>query len=130
MLVNADFSRRAAVTPDQFWQMQPGETRSVRIDTRDPARWNSCAGRESCVLFADRSEHVSIERLAAGAGVGSTAVGGAEMLVLEGRLHEGAQPYERGSWVRLPPGESSGFVAGEAGATVYLKTGHLADLAR
>ncbi|MCU0687536.1 MAG: cupin domain-containing protein [Polyangiaceae bacterium] len=51
---------------------------------------------------------------------------GAELLLLEGGLAEGADGYARGSWVRLPAGEQTDFVASPKGATLYLKTGHLA----
>jgi hypothetical protein len=72
------------------------------------------------------AEHVSIERLAASAHVFGSPVDGAEMLVLEGSLLEGTQEYAGGSWIRLPAGQYSDFIAGPAGLTVYLKTEHLA----
>ncbi|MGE0802370.1 MAG: cupin domain-containing protein [Lautropia sp.] len=122
-------SDEGAVLFVKLWQMPQREGRSVRIDTRDTSCWTVHGGRASCLLFTDRTEHVSIERLPAGARVCPGAVEGAEMLVLEGALHEDGQQYQRGSWVRLPAGEFPGFVAGGAGATVYLKTGHLAGRA-
>lgn len=122
-------SEEGAVIFVKLWQMPTGETRSVRIDTRDASCWTIQGARASCPLFTGPGECVSIERLPAGARVFSEPVGGVEMLVLEGSLHEGGQPYERGSWIRLPPGEHPACTAGAMGATVYLKTGHLAGAA-
>lgn len=122
-------SEEGAVIFVKLRQMPAGETRSVRIDTRDASRWTMQGARASCPLFTGPGECVSIERLPAGARVFSGPVGGAEMLVLEGSLHEGAQQYGRCSWIRLPPGEYPEFMAGGTGATVYLKTGHLASAA-
>lgn len=118
-------SEEGAVIFVKLWQMHPGENRRVRIDTRDTSLWTALGGRASCLLFVDQAEHVSMERLPAGAPVCSGPVEGAEILVLEGSLHEGAHRYERGSWIRLPPGEHPDLVASATGATVYLKTGHL-----
>jgi hypothetical protein len=59
----------------------------------------------------------------------TTPVDSAELLVLAGEVVMGHQSYERGSWIRLPAGDYPEIAAGEQGATLYLKTGHLADLA-
>lgn len=120
------FSRDGAIIFVKLWQMPPDENRSVRIDTREPSRWTAVAGRASCPLFSDGAEQVSLERLRPGARLFDTAVEGAEVLVLQGVLREGAQQYLRGSWLRLPPGAYPGFSAGGEGLTVYLKTGRLA----
>lgn len=109
----------------KLWQMSGREQEPVRIDTRDPSRWVAREGRETCRLFSDHTEHVSIERIAAGVQILDTPVGGAELLVLDGTLQEGTQQHDRGAWIRLPPGECPTLVAGGAGAMVYLKTGHL-----
>ncbi|WP_247310645.1 cupin domain-containing protein [Ralstonia pseudosolanacearum] len=106
-------------------QMSGCEQKAVRMDTRDPSCWVVQSGRETCVLFASHAEHVSIERVAAGVQLLANPVGGVELLVLDGALREGARQYERGTWIRLPPGECPAWVSGSAGATVYLKTGHL-----
>lgn len=118
-------SEEGAVIFVKLWQMRANENRHVRIDTRDACAWTAQGGRASCLLFADQDERVSLEHLPAGARVGSGLVEGAEILVLDGFLHEGAHCYQRGSWIRVPAGEQLDFVAGDAGGTVYLKTGHL-----
>jgi anti-sigma factor ChrR (cupin superfamily) len=110
----------------KLWQMYGGGPDAVRIDTRDPSCWVVQGGRETCPLFADHADHVSIERVAARMQLLDNPVGGVELLVLDGTLYEGAQQYARGTWLRLPPGECPALVSGSAGATVYLKSGHLA----
>ncbi|MEC3767430.1 cupin domain-containing protein [Cupriavidus sp. SS-3] len=119
-------SAEGAVIFVKLRQMQQDESRPVRVDTRDVSRWTVRNGRECCPLFSDDIEHVSLERIPAGATLFRAPVEGAEMLVVEGSLRERAQEYERGSWVRLPPGTYPDLVAGRFGACVYLKTGHLA----
>lgn len=112
----------------KLWQMQPSETRCVRIDTLAASAWRHEDGRDVCPLFFDGVEQVSLQRLAPGAALSIGTAGGAELLVIDGELQLGMQRCARGSWVRVPVGDSVGAVAGEGGATVYLKTGHLAAL--
>lgn len=126
---HAPFSDEGAVIFVKLRQMPDDEHRSVRIDTRDPSRWTTQRGRECCPLFADHLEQVSIERVGRGARVFDEKVEAAEMLVLEGSLHEGAQRYVAGSWIRLPSGLYPEFTAGETGASLYLKTGRAAGKA-
>ena len=70
----------------------------------------------------------ALQRLKACCPVFDGFVDGAEMLILAGSLSEGRQQYASGSWIRLPPGQYPDFMAGPAGARIYLKTGHLAGL--
>lgn len=111
----------------KLWQMSREEQDAVRIDIRDPSGWVAQGKRETRTLFVNRAEHVSIERVAAGMSLLASAnpIGGVELLVLDGALLEGPYQYERGTWLRLPPGERAALVSGSAGATAYLKTGHL-----
>ncbi|RQZ62280.1 cupin domain-containing protein [Burkholderia sp. Bp9004] len=108
-------------------QMQPGDTQRVRLDTRDPARWQREDGREVCPLFSYGSERVFLRRLSAGEVLFDGPVEGIELFVLSGDIVLGEQPCRRGSWIRLPKGAYPGFIAGARGATCYFKTGHLAD---
>ncbi|AFT90199.1 cupin domain-containing protein [Paraburkholderia phenoliruptrix] len=113
-------------------QMPPEEDRSVRIDTRNPSRWERRAGRKVCPLFADASEQTVLVRLDPDEPLLTNAIDTAEMLVLTGELcgelwSDGRQ-YVRGSWLRLPAGEYPDLVAGPHGATLYLKMGHLTGL--
>lgn len=91
----------------------------------DPATWQHQDSRELCPLFSGKGEQVSLQRLAAGEPLFTDTVDGA----LAGALTAGEQTYERGSWIHLPTGGYPEFVAGTDGVTLYLKTGHLADMA-
>lgn len=121
------FTRDGAVIFVKLWQMPESERRSVRINTGESSRWVRHGGGETCPLFTDEREHVSLERPAAGSRLFSRFVEGAELLVIAGSLREGAHEYRQGSWLRLPPGAYPEFVAGSQGATLYLKTGHLGE---
>ncbi len=107
-------------------QMSPQEQASVRIDTCDPAAWHHQRGREVCTLFSGTSEQVCLQRLAPHEVFSIGPVAGAELLVLAGDVVADGQSCERGTWMRLPPGEALELATGAQGATVYLKTGHLA----
>ena len=111
-------------------QMAPDDDRVVRIDTRQAAAWQRHADRMVCPLFSSPAEQVCLQRVQAGAGILPDAGGGAELLLLEGRIVDGERRYQPGTWLRLPAGAAryrAGFTAGEKGARFYLKTGHLLD---
>ena len=113
----------------KLWQMSPGETRQVRIDTRALSAWLRSGEREVCPLFSDPAEQVSLQRLQAGEALFPEPVSSAELLVLAGTLIESEAVYECGSWLRLPQGHYPALVAGPQGVTLYLKTGHLPGVA-
>lgn len=120
-------SAEGAVIFVKLQQMPDNETRSVRINTRDPANWCREGAREVCPLFATEGEQVSLQRLATGANILEASQNGAEILVVSGTVVLEETRYEQGSWLRLPAGEPAVPRAGDQGATVYLKTGHLSD---
>lgn len=122
------FSKDGALIFVKLWQMSPSERRHVRIDTHDPAAWRREGGREVCPLFSDDAEQVCLQRLAPGESLLADRQGGAELLVLTGSLVAEDQAWECGSWLRLPAGDGLKIDAGAQGASVYLKTGHLARL--
>lgn len=123
---HAPFSRDGALILVKLCQMPLSENRPVRIDTRDPARWELRDGRDVCPLFARGAERVCLERLAPGSAITAGLAGGAEVLVLSGIVMRSGQTYVSGSWLRLPAPMPLDLVAGRGGATIYLKTGHLA----
>lgn len=123
------YSHEGAVIFVKLWQMTVDETRHVAIDTNDADNWQEQGGREVCQLYSDAKEQVILQRIDAGEALfADTIVGGAELLVLEGTLIEAGQSYQRGGWIRLPVDATSQITAGENGATVYLKTGHLSQI--
>lgn len=122
------FSTEGATIFVKLWQMQPSEHHTVRIDTSDPTAWQHQQGREACILFSDDTEQVCLQRLAPNEALLADLANGAELLVLAGSVEMADQAYERGSWIRLPKGDILRIAAQVLGATVYLKTGHLAHI--
>jgi anti-sigma factor ChrR (cupin superfamily) len=109
----------------KLWQMHPAQGAEVRVDTRDPRRWEAQAQRAVCPLYDDAFESVCLLRLVPGQPVLDGVVEGAEMLVLEGELRWQGRRLAAGSWLRLPAGEHAEPVAGAEGACLYLKLGAL-----
>ena len=123
------YSHEGAIIFVKLWQMTVDETNHVAIDTNDAANWQAQGGRESCPLYSDIREQVSLQRINAGEVLFADAIaGGAEILVLEGTLIDAGQTYQSGGWIRLPVDATSQITAGANGATVYLKTGHLSQI--
>lgn len=123
------FSVEGATIFVKLWQMQPSDSHTVRIDTRDPASWQRQDGRDVCPLFSDDTEKVCLQRLAPGQSLFADSAHSAELLVLDGSVVMGDHTYEHGSWIRLPQGDAPDITARAQGATVYLKTGHLTQTA-
>lgn len=122
------FSHEGAIIFVKLWQMPPEDDSQVRIDTRDSRNWHSQHGREVCPLFSDGTERVSLQRLAPDDVLIDETPGGAELLVLAGKLVVEGQCYPQDSWIRLPVGDQPRIVAGAQGTTFYLKSGHLAQM--
>lgn len=123
------FSVEGATIFVKLWQMQPGDSHPVRIDTKDPTAWQRQDGREVCPLFSDDIERVCLQRLAPGESLLAESANSAELLVLDGSVVMAKQTCVRGSWIRLPEGDGPDIAASAQGATVYLKTGHLTCMA-
>ncbi|MDZ5111279.1 cupin domain-containing protein [Pseudomonas putida] len=121
-------SHDGAIIFVKLWQMQANDNASVRIDTTDPASWACGDGRDICPLFESEHEQVSLQRLAPREPVFKTSHAGAEVLVVDGQIDTQDQRLGRGSWMRLPQGHNPVLTSGMDGATLFIKTGHLAQL--
>jgi anti-sigma factor ChrR (cupin superfamily) len=107
MLVNADFTRRVNVTPDQHrWVISPqGGVERVMLDR----------------IGAEQARATSIVRYAAGSYFPSHRhPGGEEILVLSGIFSDGDGDYPAGWYLRNPPGSSHQPFSHE-GATIFVK---------
>ena len=82
-------------------------------------------GVASAELHRDNFEVVTYSHLDAGATLNKTDAGGIEMLVISGSVSEGGETLGKGGWLRLPDGQSLNATAGNDGAKVWIKTGHL-----
>ena len=120
-------SERGCVILVKLWQFDPADRTHVRIDTNkmalieDPIR----AGVRVMPLFRDHREDVRLEAWAPGASVSIPADGGAELFVLEGDFMVAGNRLREHSWLRAPIGGSIVATAGQSGARVWIKTGHL-----
>ena len=79
-------------------------------------------------LFQDTRESVSLEVWSPESRVSIAGHKGLEVFVLEGGFHDGSEHFVRHSWLRLPVGQSFSAVPGPKGATVWIKTDHLAAM--
>jgi anti-sigma factor ChrR (cupin superfamily) len=76
-------------------------------------------------LHRDAREVVAYSKLEAGAAMTSHAPGGIEMLVISGTVTVDGDVLERNAWLRLPDGAALTATAGDQGAKLWIKTGHL-----
>jgi len=120
---HAPASADGAVIFVKLGQMAPAGQPPVRIDTRLSSAWRRQHGRETCPLFSDAAEQVSLQRLAPHEALFAGAIEAAEVLVVSGSLGCEGETHARGSWLRLPQGEYPDVAAGAHGATVYLRVG-------
>lgn len=141
------YSDEGALIFVKLRQMPESETRYAAINTNDASNWQTSNGREVCELFSDDYEQVSLQRIKAGEPVfgdslavdsitnaddAANAVGGVEILVVEGTLVDAETQYQPQSWIRLPAdcnlSSDCNLIVGEGGATIYIKTGHLLNV--
>ena len=109
-------------------QFDVEDRRQCAVDTTDGA-WlpGRPPGLAVMPLHRFRNERVSLLRWPGGLTLSPRDVhGGAELLLLEGRLVTNHGELVAGSWLRLPPGARLEAATGEEAARIYLKLGHLA----
>lgn len=82
-------------------------------------------GVATAQLHEDAWEKVTYHELSPGATLTLDDPGGTEVLVLAGSVTEGGDTLRKGSWLRLPHGTALSAKAGDAGAKLWVKTGHL-----
>lgn len=115
----------------KLWQFDPNDRTEVRIDT-GKAAFQPAVGRpgvEVLPLFRDEREDVRLERWAAEARIELALPQGAEFLVLAGGFEERGERFQEQSWLRLPAKATLRATAGAAGCEVWIKAGHLANVA-
>ena len=111
-----------AVILVKLHQFDPADRQHVVIDT-------GASSDAHLPLFADRREDVRVERLAPGAELPLDARGGSEVFVLSGEVSEGGDTLGRWDWLRLPTGTATRLTAGDDGAVLWIKSGHLREIA-
>ena len=107
-------------------QMASAEKGRVCIDTNNSALWrHDTNGHAFCPLFIGNVEEVCLRRLTGVQTLSLAGTGGAEILVVSGKLAIDGQVYPAASWLRYPAGSMPVVQAFGKEATFYIKTGHL-----
>jgi hypothetical protein len=115
----------------KLWQFDPADRTEVRIDSGKTA-FQPASGRsgvEIMPLFKDAHEEVRLERWAPEARIELALPQGAEFLVLSGGFEEHGERFAEQSWLRLPANATLRAKAGADGCRVWVKSGHLANVA-
>jgi hypothetical protein len=111
----------------KLWQFDPNDRNQVKIDmnslplTDDPEYPNM----QSALLFKDARETVTLQYWPAGHDLTSELCGGAEILILDGSITENGEEFFQNDWLRIPVDGSMNARAGNHGARIWIKTGHL-----
>ena len=118
-------ARDGATILVKLHQFDRHDRKHVHIDS-ELARWTDiAAGVERLELHRDAREAVRMERWQPGTRREIDATGGLEIFVIAGSLTEGNDTLKAWDWLRLPIGARLRAVAGQDGAHVWIKTGHL-----
>lgn len=117
----------------KLWQFDLQDRTHVRLRTDsmfDVSDRNN-PGVSVIPLFSNVDEEVSIQQWEPGTEVNIDVSGGAEILVLSGRVTQEGDELVRHSWLRLPKDTVPAMaVAGGDGAKVWIKKGHLNQIDR
>jgi anti-sigma factor ChrR (cupin superfamily) len=113
----------------KLWQFDLSDRTHVRIDTNKThfVRSTDRRGVELMPLYRDQHEDVRLERWSGGGHVKIELPGGCEVLVLSGSFVEAGELFVRHSWLRLPVDATLDANIGNESATIWIKTGHLAN---
>ncbi len=124
---HAPFSREGCVLLVKLWQFAPGDTETVRIDTRaEPWRAGLVPGLSVMPLHEFDGVSTALVRWAPQTRFNTHAhPGGEEILVLEGLFQDEAGDYPAGTWLRSPRWSRHTPFTGAQGALIYVKVGHL-----
>jgi len=124
------YSTSGCVIFVKLWQCQPDDRRQIRLQTDSMISTPHPDLKDVAVtpLYNDAFESVCLLHFAAYAEMSLTVNGGAELLVLSGTLDEQHDRLVKHSWLRTPINSHINAKAGEKGATVWFKKGHLRDI--
>ncbi|MFK8985804.1 cupin domain-containing protein [Acinetobacter seifertii] len=125
--VHQPSSEEGALIFVKLMQIPTSETQTLRINTNDPTQWREIGWRLICTLVDASYEHTYLEKLKPQQLFMEDAEGGIEILITQGQLADKEMFYDAGTWIRLPPKTHAHFQAGLSGASIYVKTGHLAS---
>lgn len=123
-------SKNGCVIFVKLWQFQMEDRTQIRLQTDFMASISLPDFSKVTVtpLYKDAFEEVSLLYFEPEAEISLNVQGGAELLVLEGTLDEQTDTLIKHSWLRVPINSEIKAKAGNKGAKVWLKTGHLTDV--
>ena len=116
----------------KLWQFQPDDRTFVHANLNKlgaVAELNR-PGVTVSPLYKDEQEDVRVEYWAPNAEIDIDVEGGAELFVLDGGFDEGDESLRKYSWLRIPVNNKIRAYAGDDGAKVWIKTGHLKGLSQ
>ena len=108
----------------KLWQFDPDDRAQFRKEMAADLHADD-NGVQTNLLHSDARETVRLLSLTPNQSVAETPTGGAEILMISGTAHQGDSTLARHDWLRLPEGVSLDLRAGDAGAEIWIKTGHL-----
>jgi anti-sigma factor ChrR (cupin superfamily) len=108
----------------KLWQFDMDDRTQFRRDMGDGLVPVS-DGISAVTLHQDDRETVRLLVMEPNSSLTETPTGGAELLMIEGSADEGGDTLVKDSWLRLPEGAPLNLTAGDAGARIWIKTGHL-----
>lgn len=109
----------------KLWQMHPDDRTNVNIPMDKIGSRPSGPGVEVTPLYRDAYEDVRLEQLEPGAVSRIEADGGAEVLVLTGGIRVQDEDLPAWTWLRRADAQHLEVQAGDFGARLWIKTGHL-----
>ena len=114
----------------KLWQFDPEDRTFIHanLNKLGSVEEASRPNVKASPLFQDDNEDVRFETWAPNSNVEVNASGGAEVFVIEGGFKEGGDELRKHSWLRVPVGGKLIAIAGNTGATVWIKTQHLRQL--
>lgn len=125
-------SQKGCIIFVKLWQFQPQDRYRMSVQTSSLKATSSLmhTGVLNTPLYKDDIEEVSLLTFEPYAEIKLKVNGGAELLVLQGSVQEHDDELCKYSWLRVPLNSQISAKAGEHGAKVWLKTGHLRDVER
>jgi len=124
---HAPFSVEGCLLLVTLWQFGPGDTETVRIDTRQkPWRQGLVPGLSVMPLHEHNGISTALVRWVPNTRFNTHRYpGGEEIFALEGMFQDEQGSYPRHSWLRSPAWSHHTPFTGEEGALIYVKVGHL-----